>query len=455
MILKETLLSSTLINKLSGDLREDYAGVSIDTRSMVRGDIFVAIHGESFDGSDFVDIAVNKKASLLILNTRSKKKVKHKTKIPMIFVENTINYLQEIAKHHLKLWKRKKNNLTIGITGSNGKTTQKEMLFHILNLTFPEKIHKTIGNYNNHIGVPLTLLKLEEKHIVSIVEMGSNHPGEIKYLCDIVSPDAGLITNIGFAHLEFFKDLDGVFDEKSSLFDAVKEKKHAKFVICDDDPYLAKLAPNNVLTSFGENSLDIRVRLHDNCLVINFGQNLIEIENKYILGKNNLKNLAQVLLLAIKLFPEKQLELIEACSSFRPSQNRGEIIKKDGKVFFLDAYNANPSSMLHSMESFIDHLLSISAKIDNCLFILGDMNEIGSQTEKMHAQIGDWARTKNIKNIAFVGRYAKYYKGLSWNGPKIYESVDELIKEKEKLLLSFEYFFIKGSRTVQLERFIL
>ncbi|MBT6325885.1 MAG: hypothetical protein HOJ35_07940, partial [Bdellovibrionales bacterium] len=315
--------------------------------------------------------------------------------------------------------------------------------------------HKTIGNYNNHIGVPLTLLKLEEKHTVSIIEMGSNHPGEIKFLSDIVSPDAGLITNIGLAHLEFFKDLDGVFDEKSSLFNAVKEKKHAKFVICDDDPYLSKLAPHEILTSFGENSLDIKVKLYDSSLLIDFNQNTIEISNKYIFGKNNLKNLAQVLLLAIKLFPDKQSELTQACSSFIPSQNRGEIIQKDGKIFFLDAYNANPSSMLHSMESFIDYLSSRKAKIDCCLFILGDMNEIGNQTEKMHAEIGEWARTQKIKNIIFVGKYAQFYKGSSWNAPIIYDSVDELSKEKDKLLHSFDYFFLKGSRTIQLEKFVL
>lgn len=453
MILKETLLSSTLINKVIGDLSEDYSGVSIDTRLMMPGDIFVAVHGESFDGADFIDIAVEKKASLIILNTSSKKNKKNQ--IPIIFVENTINYLQEIAKYHLKLWKTNKNNSTIGITGSNGKTTQKEMLFHILNSIFPEKIHKTIGNYNNHIGVPLTLLKLEEKHIVSIIEMGSNHPGEIKFLCDIVSPDAGLITNIGFAHLEFFKDLEGVFDEKSSLFNALKDKKDAKFVICDDDPYLAKLVPHDLLTSFGEKSLDIKVKFYDNSLLINFNQNKIEISNKYIFGKNNLKNLAQVLLLAIKLFPNKQSKLTQACSSFVPSQNRGEIIKKDGKIFFLDAYNANPSSMLHSIESFINYLSSKEAQIDRCLFILGDMNEIGDQTEKMHAQIGEWARTKKIKNIIFVGRYAQFYKGSSWNVPLIYESVDELIEEKENFLNTFEYFFLKGSRTVQLEKFVL
>src|SRR3989339_492256 len=223
MICTEIILSSKLIKKIFNQPVKPFFEISTDTRTMQAGDVFIALAGESFDAFNFIDDVICKGCAIFVYNfdeSRASKtellSIKHPN-ITFLGVTDTLQFLQEISKNHVQDLKKKQLKHVIGITGSNGKTTTKNILNHLLNAVLGEKLTCTKGNLNNHIGVPLTLLKISENHVTSIVEMGSNHPGEIDFLCSLANPTAGIITNIGKAHLEFLYSQEGVLQEKRCL----------------------------------------------------------------------------------------------------------------------------------------------------------------------------------------------------------------------------------------------
>lgn len=429
--------------------------VSTDTRAISLGDLFVALKGDNFDGNLYLEAAIKNGAIGCIYNKSEEANALVEDlyniypEVYFIGVGNTEKYFQKMAHLHLLDWRKNRKTLTIGITGSNGKTSTKELLAKILEELFPKKILYTSGNFNNHLGLPMTLLRLRQEHEICILEMGTNHPGEIKFLCELGDPEAGIITNIGQSHLEFFLEEKNVFKEKRILFDYVMLKK-GTFSVDADNFFLNKLSGEN-LFKVGFSTAEINLRLDGSRLNFSEGMN-IELSAPDLRGRHNFKNLSLCVSLVAGLFPDKVGQVIKACKTISlPENNRSQFISKNEKTFFLDAYNANPSSMNAALDMFIEYIDNSNLEIKKALFVLGDMNELGNKAPAYHFEIGKRLSELNILNVAFVGRFKHDYLNGYRRDALLFESTDQLSKEWVSLTQKYSSFFLKGSRTLHLE----
>ncbi len=462
MIDSKLLISPSSFVKVIGDIPNVSSVVlSTDSRSLEVGNLFLALAGENFDGFKFVESALSKGASGAIFEKKEGREDQVKKladSFPdkfFVIVENSLIYFQELAKIKTQNWLESgTEKKVIGITGSNGKTTYKEMLFWLLDAIHPGKVHYSRGNFNNHIGVPLTLLNLHSDHEIAVVELGTNHPGEIEVLCEIAQPNAGIITSIGSSHLEHFGTQEAVFQEKRSLFDYVRKKsgRDSVFVLPSDDFFLKRLIDESVV-SFGLKDSYARLEIEaDNAKVwLENDNNPTLLKNNNILGDHNFSNLAGSFLMASHLFPGNNDSLRKAAEKYKPLHNRGAWVKKSDKHYFLDAYNANPSSMIKSLEGFIGFCHQKRISFDECLFVLGDMNELGSDSDAYHEEVGRFMLDKKITETLFVGKYALAYQNGFLKQSPMFQSVEDLRpfwREKQE---KFKYFFIKASRSLQLE----
>ena len=451
MISKNILKKGKSIIHIEGDLKENYYKISTDSRKYQKGELFLALKGEHFDGFTYGEDILKKGCQAVIFNKNSqntlkKKELLKKYNICYIEVEDSTKYFQDIARLHIKDWKKQNSNAKIiGITGSNGKTTTKEMLYHLLNKMIPGKVHCSWGNYNNHIGVPITISGIEKKHDIAIIEMGTNHPGEIATLCKIASPDSGIITSIGKAHLEFFKSERNIFKEKRTLFDYVKKNNpQSPFVVDGDDPFLKDLPDTEGLVKYSQRTVSITSEK----VVIN---NKDTLNNKYITGKHNFKNLTSAFILSSLLYPKKKEALIKACTAFIPQNNRSVWLEfQEGRVF-LDAYNANPSSMRAALYSFFDYCKENEINLDCCFFILGDMNELGEFASNLHQEIGSLLNQLGGVHVCFIGKYRDSYSKGYGKEHLQYASLEEFLLTWQKVKRKYQYFFIKASRSLELE----
>ena len=431
--------------------------INTDSRSFKNGESFVALDGENFDGFNYVEHVLKAGAVAVFYSHKAGRDQAMKNLIAensnVLFVEtkNTLSFIQELANVYILDWHQKNpNKKIISITGSNGKTTHKEMIYSLLSSLFPEKVLATKGNLNNHIGVPLTIFRLEDHHEIAIIEMGMNHPGEIGELCAIAHPEHGMITNIGSAHIEFMKSVENIFIEKSTLYKSVLEnaKGNGMFVVNADDEYLARLEKSKGLSTYGEKNGDIKINIDQQKIFFNIFNQKVLITNKNIPEHHNLKNLAGTAILAMKLFPEKVQEIAHFASNYQqPSMNRSQWIDH----IFLDAYNANPSSMRVSVDSFISVMKSKSVSLDDCYFVIGDMNELGEFAPSLHQEIAGHLKSCGIKNITFLGRYREFYqKGFS-DPTSSYLTKEEFTNEWRVVRKKYKYLFVKASRSLQLE----
>ncbi len=335
---------SYLTKKIEQDFR-----ISTDSRSIQKNSLFIALVGEKFDGFDYAEDVISKGAIAIVYQKKdgrcSKELQKKYPEISFIETDDTLKFLQELSCSHKNIWNKNNDKIIIGLTGSNGKTTHKEMLKFILSEVFPGKVLATKGNLNNHIGVPLTLFELEKEHDIAIIEMGMNHRNEIDSLCEIAGPQHGLITNIGQAHIGYLGSMENIFFEKSDLYRAVLKNMNGfgQFVVNADDDYLQYLQPSTGLTTFSLSPRgNIQVKINEKTIKFNFRGNDFSILNENIQESYNLNNLVCVTLLALKLFPEKNSEIVRAASRYQqPSMSRTEWIDD----IFFDANNTNPSSM--------------------------------------------------------------------------------------------------------------
>lgn len=458
MILRETLNGINVQYRVLGCELKPVFKVSTDSRTIHEGDMFVCLVGDKFDGFSYAEDVIKKGAIAIVFESRPNRNIESLLrKYPNVtFVEtkDTLVFLQELAREHKRAWDKQGGKTTIALTGSNGKTTHKEMLKHILASVFPGKIHATSGNLNNHIGVPLTLFDLNSDHDVVIVEMGMNHRHEILPLCEIAEPSNGLITNIGQAHIGFLGSMDNIFFEKTDLYRYVMKKTFGlgNFVVNADDKYLRLLGPSTGLLSYSESDNgNIHVDFEDQLIKFNYHGKKVEIRNDKVLEGYNLRNLCTATLLSLKIFPQKFDEIIMASSTYeQPAMNRSEWI---GNVF-LDAYNANPSSMKTSLDSFLKIMKEKKVPIEECFFILGDMNELGIYAEKLHSEMGKYVEECGIKNVAFIGKFKEFYlKGypLALGG---YSEKEDLLKDFSDFKSKYKWVFIKGSRSVKLEQLL-
>jgi UDP-N-acetylmuramoyl-tripeptide--D-alanyl-D-alanine ligase len=370
-------------------------------------------------------------------------------------VTDSVTFLQELTHHHVVEWKNKNpRNTVFAISGSNGKTTHKEMLSFIMKEVLPGKIVSTEKNNNNHLGVPLTLLNVTDETQFVVLELGSNHPGEIKVLCDIAQANAGLTTNIGATHMEFFGTEEKVFEEEAWLYHAVKSVTGGKgfYLINSDDSFLKRLEPTAGSVTYGMSSnVMAHITTLDDGAEIQFkGQQLVA-RNAHITGKHNKLNLITCLFIANHFYPEHKQALIEACKNFRPTKNRSEWIQFEGRSVYLDAYNANPSSMKAALEGFKDSVNAQGFTMNDACVVLGDMYELGDGTPQYHQDIGEFVQKMGFKNVYFVGQFASHYmKGFSSGHPKS-SSADFKTEYRNECLKKFPIHFIKGSRGIKLE----
>ena len=420
------MLSSELYNYF-----KESSSVSTDTRLINKGSIFFALKGENFDGNKFAEEAIKSGASYAVIDDQSLNNPK------FIKVKNVLKSLQDLSKfHRSKLLKTK----IIALTGSNGKTTTKELISEVLKKKY--KIISTIGNLNNHIGVPLTLLRIKQNTEIAIVEMGANHLNEIKLLTDLINPDFGLITNFGKAHLEGFGSIEGVIKGKSELYDFLI-KNDKKAFINNDDYIQNQFIGNKISFSKEDKSNYIFKEVKDtNYAGLNYNDFIVDSK---LTGNYNYHNIAFAT--SVGLYFNISIEKIkEAISNYIPSNNRSQIIEKNNKLIILDAYNANPTSMISAINSLIK-------KQGKKSVILGDMFELGNQSEKEHHDLIDFCVKNNFENIFLIGN--EFFKQKDkFEIPFFYKTKDELNKHIKKFPITSKYILIKGSRVMRMENLI-
>jgi UDP-N-acetylmuramoyl-tripeptide--D-alanyl-D-alanine ligase len=405
--------------------------VSTDTRKITDGCIFFALKGDNFNGNQFAEEALKKGASYAVIDDASFQK-DDKT----ILVEDVLNTLQQLASYH-----RKQLRIPIiSLTGSNGKTTTKELINAVLSKKYKTKA--TVGNLNNHIGVPLTLLSMTPNTELGIVEMGANHLKEIEFLCTIAQPDYGYITNFGKAHLEGFGSLEGVVQGKTELYRYLQNNNKLVFVNASDAKQLQN-SDHIKRVSFGNVIADVIVKfVNSNPYVSVLYENMI-IKSQLI-GAYNYTNIAAAITIG-NYFDIDDHSIREAIESYIPQNNRSQIIEKGTNKVILDAYNANPSSM----QAALENLSALSDK--HKVAILGDMFELGNEAEPEHQKIASMAVESSIERVYLIGK--NFFK-ITVNNSKLqvfetYENFKEFLT-KEKI--ENATILIKASRGMALER---
>ncbi|MBC77324.1 MAG: hypothetical protein CME64_15065 [Halobacteriovoraceae bacterium] len=429
--------------------------VSTDTRTINSGEVFLGIDGERFRPMRFLSKLDD--CPLIIYNyTEENEELVRKSNLSSLFlgVKDSIKFLQDISSKVAEKFVNSGGKL-IAISGSNGKTTTKEMLFHILK-SFEERVVCTQKNNNNHIGVPLSLLQIRPGEKYCILELGSNHPGEIKVLCDIARPNIGITTNIGDTHLEFFNNRKNVFKEEGYLFTAISssEDQAKLFFKNEDDEFLGTLPNDDFVVNYGESSEGIEIKRSFNEVKVKIGEVSYTLKNKNITGEHNFLNLGLSFGISKMISTVGDNVLIEASQSFVPTTNRSQWISYEGVDIFLDAYNANPSSMQAAILGFKHDSISKNISLEEVLLILGDMNELGQGAATHHEELGKFCKAQGCKNIVFVGNHSKNFnRGFGGNAVEV-NSSKEFSKEFKRELSKYKRAFLKGSRSLQLESLV-
>lgn len=406
--------------------------VSIDTRKIEPDSLFVAIKGENFDANTFANEALEKGAKFVIIDNPSFF-VDHRT----LVVEDSLKTLQELAKFHREFLKIP----IIALTGSNGKTTTKELIHVVLSKKYNTKA--TLGNLNNHIGVPLTLLSFNKETEIGIVEMGANHQKEIEFLCEIAKPDYGYITNFGKAHLEGFGGVEGVIKGKSEMYAYLRNNHKTVFVNLNDPIQVEKTLNINSFT-FGLNTpANVTIQSIKANPFVEVQINNIKISS-HLIGLYNSNNINAALAIGIN-FGVPLIDIKKAIEDFVPQNNRSQMLTMNSNEIILDAYNANPSSMVVALENFFQ------LENQNKIAILGDMFELGEESQSEHKSIVDLVVNKNSLKTFFIGNdfYENRIQSDKFN---FYSSFEDFSKEFNGKEIKNTLLLIKGSRGMALER---
>ncbi len=457
MFKSDLLLSLNKVDVYGNISPEIFYDAVTDSREDVAGKVFFALKGDNFDANKFVLDVLDRQAAGIVcdekgLLSRIDRSSLINNKQFVILVDNVLDFLQNLSKLHLLSWKKNGGNI-ICITGSNGKTTTKEIISELaLSILSHEQVLKTEGNFNNHIGVPLTLLKINKNHKLGIIEIGTNHPGEIAFLSSLAMPDFGFITNIGQSHLEFFKNEEGVFVEKRELHEYIV-KNQGVFFRNVNDKYLSKIKNGNCIDIGNVKGNGAIIVDEQDCTVCIWWENReYKIKNSNLIGEHNLFNLGaaiQILLNVLKI-PNVEKVLL-AAENFSPRNKRSVWIDKGNQKIFFDAYNANPSSMRAAIAAFDRYLKKNRIDLKQALVIIGDMNELGENADSMHQEIGQYLSDLNFQNVVVIGRFSRaYLKGFN-HVAICAESVEEFLSNHRQILQKYSYYFVKASRSLQLE----
>ncbi len=409
--------------------------VTTDSRQVIPQSIFFALKGSRFDGHAFVEQALAKGASYVVIDDAQYKKDER-----YILVDDVLVALQQLANHHRKQLKIP----IIGITGSSGKTTTKELIQAVLRSRYV--VTATQGNLNNHIGVPLTVLSMDDQTEIGVVEMGANHVGEIAQLCAIAMPTHGLITNIGHVHIEGFGSFEGVMQGKGELYDYLYQHCGVVFVNTTD-PILRKMSRSFVqpITYPQQQDFYHCHLVNENPEVVYQSENGQEVRSQ-LLGRYHFSNIAAALCVA-KYFQVEEVLANAAVQNYQPNNNRSQIIKKGSNTILLDAYNANLASIQGAIQAL--HLIPSVHKV----LILGDMAELGEEAEAAHRALGRFITQTAYKAVLLCGTHMAAAKETNPNALHFYQKED-LRAYLEQQAFKNTAFLIKGSRFLQLETLV-
>ncbi|MEI8136177.1 MAG: UDP-N-acetylmuramoyl-tripeptide--D-alanyl-D-alanine ligase [Bacteroidota bacterium] len=413
--------------------------ICTDTRKLAEGSLFFALKGGNFNANEFAQKAIDSGCLLAVVDEE-----KYLTNPKIVLVSDVLKALQQLATHHRRQFKIP----FLAITGSNGKTTNKELINSILSKKF--KTLATIGNLNNHIGVPLTLLNINAVHEFAIIEMGANHQGEIHDLCEIAEPDFGLITNIGKAHMEGFGGIEGIKKGKSELYKYIKSKAGKVFINADDE-VLNELAFDNDKVTYGCRKLyDVIGKDCTNSEMVSMKYinrysdkdwNKLPLINTQIVGSYNFINCLAAACIGNYFKVDDNL-IKAALENYLPNMNRSQLVKTSRNTILLDAYNANPNSMSAAIENFANY------KSDKKLLLLGDMFELGDYSQDEHQKVVTLLEEKKLEHVVLVGE--EFFKLNTKNYQK-FKTTNECLKYLKNLHVSENTILIKGSRGMKME----
>ena len=410
--------------------------VTTDSRNCPEGSLFIALKGESFNGNAFAGKALETGCAYAIID-EPEYAVEGDQRY--ILVDNCLQTLQQLANYH----RRQLGTRVIGITGTNGKTTTKELISAVLSQS--HNILYTLGNLNNHIGVPSTLLRLKAEHDLAVIEMGANHPGEIKFLSEIAEPDCGIITNVGKGHLEGFGSFEGVIKTKGELYDFLRKKEGSTVFIHHDNAYLMNIAGGLNLIPYGtEDDLYVNGRITGNSPYLTFEWKAGKAGETYqvqtqLIGEYNFPNALAAITIGL-FFGVEAAKINEALAGYTPQNNRSQLKKTNDNTLIIDAYNANPTSMMAALQNFRN------MEVPHKMLLLGDMRELGAESAAEHQKIADYIKECDFEEVWLVGEQF----AAAEHSFKTYPNVQEVIKELETNKPKGYTILIKGSNGIKL-----
>lgn len=407
--------------------------ITTDSRNCPKGSIFFALKGDKFDGNQYAGKALASGCVYAVIDNPDYY-IGERT----ILVDNVLKTLQQLAHHHRKVL----GLPIIGITGTNGKTTTKELLAAVLSTKF--NLLYTEGNFNNHIGVPLTLLRLTHDHEMAVIEMGASHPGDIKELVDIVHPNYGIITNVGRAHLEGFGSFEGVIRTKGELYDYIRRSK-GKIFIKKENEYLQSIAQGIEQITYGNGDdafASGQVVSCDPFLVFNWKQQgKLHTVETHMIGSYNLDNVLAAVAVG-RFFKIPAERISRAIAAYEPTNNRSQFKKTENNELIIDAYNANPSSMKVALDNFITMPVQPKA------IILGDMRELGPTSDELHAEVVEQIKKGQFDKVFLCGEhFSKVGKEFS-----PFATTEAMTEELRRQPLKGYHILIKGSHSMGLEK---
>jgi len=457
MINTKDLLNISYLKKVNTEnlKKKKFKGVGIDSRVIKKDEIFFAIKGEVTDGHKYLGDVFKKGIEIAVVNNNWYKRNKSNfSNNRFLIVEDTTKSLGELARLH-------KNNFRIPILcigGSNGKTTTKDLVADVLSQKY--KVLKTEGNFNNHIGLPLTLLRMKKEHEFCVLEVGCNHYGELKYLCEIAEPDFGMITNIGREHLEFFKDIKGVAKAEFELFDYLKNKKEGILFINSDDNFIRNysggLTNEKKFTYSYKFNTDVKGRFKGYNKNFEPGIKIITGEKEFetsisTFGKHSVYNGLSAVSAGL-YFKVGINKIKKALKNFRPSSSkRMEVLKNNGIIIINDTYNSNPESVKMGLETMMEYNTK-----GKKFAILSDMLELGKSSKAEHSKIGKTTEKLRVDNLYTFGKESvnifKNAKGIKNNF--YFKQKEDLIEMLKLNLRKGDIVYVKGSRGMKMEEVV-
>lgn len=407
--------------------------VTTDSRNCPEGSMFIALKGETFNGNAFAAQALKQGCRYAVIDESEY------AGEGTILVDNCLQALQQLANYH----RRQLKTPVIGITGTNGKTTTKELISTVLSRKFNTLY--TEGNFNNHIGVPLTLLRLTKEHEMAVVEMGANHPGEIKTLVHIAEPDYGIITNVGKAHLQGFGSFEGVIRTKGELYDFLRAKGGATIFIQNENPYLNGIAEGLTCVRYGQTAgLYVSGELISCSPFLSFrwtAEGVSHEVNTHLIGSYNLDNMLAAAAIG-RYFGVSDDDISSALASYLPHNNRSQLKETADNKLIVDAYNANPTSMMAALKNFRQ------VEAPHKMVILGDMKELGEASREEHQKVVDYLKECGFDRVVLVGSEF----AAATHSYQTFQHVDEVLADIRIHKPQGYYILIKGSNSMKLSQ---